>query len=419
MSIWGELKVIDKKGLFQSNNNTVSYPTGILALDYANGYWTKVREKPDGELIDKPVIGIPSGSLVSLISETGGGKTTFAIQIGWNIVKPFKNGMMCIVDCEKTTNLQRVMNLTHTSYEDPRVRLLKDATTIEDVLQMVNDICEVKESGGREFMYEVTGMSYDGKPFYIYEPTIFIIDSLPSFNSKEYNTEDLGNQIDQMKASKDITRFYTNVLDKCWKYNIIFIVINHIRSATVTNPYQTPPRGLLMINPMTETLPRGSVPQYFSNTYFRIRTKKSQAYTEKDYGFTGYRCEIQIAKSKTNNVGTSFPVTFNTAKGFDPIYSIYEFADSLGLIVGRNPKLKLQGFTEEDPAFDRKQWNNLMMLDTNFRRRVLQVLRPYYIALLGDKVVVDNENNVIDMRNVNGENVENLEYGSISLDEIS
>ena len=57
-----------------------------------------------------------------------------------------------------------------------------------------------------------------------------------------------------------------------------------------------------MINPNTESLPRGTVPQYFSNTYFRIKTNKSNAYTEKDNGFVGYKCEISLAKSKSNVV---------------------------------------------------------------------------------------------------------------------
>ena len=417
MPIWEDLKEIDKKGLFTGNNNTTSYSTGILTLDYAIGYWTKVMNE-DGELVDKPMLGIPAGNLISLISESGGGKTTFGLQVGWNIVKKFENGMLFMIDCEKTLSPQRMFNLIHTSYDDPRVVLDRENTSIEDVLSMFNHVCEIKEAGGKKYQYKIEHQSFDGKPFYMYTPTVFIIDSLPSFNSRDYNIEDLGNQIDQMKASKDITRFYTNILDRCWKYNIIFIVINHIRPATITNPYQHPPRGIMMINPMTETLPRGSVPQYFSNMYFRLRTTKSQSYTVKDYGFNGYRTEIQIAKTKTNQVGTSFPVTFNTAKGFDPIFSIYEFADSLGLIQGRQPYLSIKGFTEEDHKFDRKQFNSLMISDLNFRKRVLEILKPYYEALLGDKIIMNDNNEVTDYSIVNGEKVDALEYGSITLDDI-
>ena len=192
-----------------------------------------------------------------------------------------------------------------------------------------------------------------------------------------------------MKASKDITRFYTNVLDRALKYNFIFIVINHIRPNTVMNPYAQPPRGLLMINSQTESLPRGFVAQYYSNTYFRIKTKRSAAYTIEDDGFAGYKCEISLAKSKTNVVGTSFPVTFNSAKGFDPIYSIYEFASSLGLVQGRNPYLSIKGF--EERKFNRKEFISLMSVDKEFREGVLKVLKPYYEALLGTKKTEDSD----------------------------
>ena len=322
--------------------------------------------------------------------------------MGWNIVKPYEDGMLFFVDCEKTMTRQRMINLLNVDYDEPRIRLVKSHTSIEDVLDNFNKVCDLKEAGGKKYMYEV---KMGGRTFWQYVPTVYIIDSLPSFNSKEYNVEDLGNNIDQMKASKDITRFYTNVLDRAWKYNCIFIVINHIRPNTIMNPYAPPPQGLLMINPQTETLPRGTVPQYFSNTYFRIKTKKSAAYTIEDDGFVGYKCDIVLAKSKTNTVGTSFPVTFNSAKGFDPIYSIYEFANSLGLIQGRNPYLTIKGF--EDRKFNRKEFVSLMSVDKEFREGVLRVLKPYYEGLLGAKKTTEDD-----------ETSERLEYGDINLEEI-
>lgn len=326
--------------------------------------------------------------------------STLSIQMGWNIVKNFDDGMLAIIDCEKTNNRQRIANLTGTDYDEPRIVLTKTHTTIEDVLEMFNKMCDVKESGGKKFMYEV---KYGARSSWHYVPTVIIIDSLPAFNSKDYNVEDLGSNTDQMRASKDVSRFYNNVLDRAWKYNFIFIVINHIRPATIMNPYAQPPRGLMMINSQSETLPRGSVAQYYSNTYFRIKTNKSSKYDPDAFGFSGYKCEISLAKSKTNAVGTSFPVTFNTSSGFDTEYSMYEFASSLGLIQGRNPYLYLKGF--EDRKFSKKEFKGLMIHDTSFREGVIRVLKPYYYALLGEK------------KNLNEE--EGTTYGDITFDEMS
>lgn len=401
MSLSSELRSKDKHGYYTSNNNTVGYSTGIHALDYANGYWMEVRD-PDGTLRKVPFLGIAAGSLISIISETGGGKSTLAVQIGWNIVKPFENGYLIFIDCEKTMQPTRLAKLTNARPDEDRITLAKQDVTIEAVLNRFNEICELKEAGGKQYMYEVKDMSYDGKPFWVYAPTVFIIDSLPMFNSENYDEETMGNNIDQMKASKDITRFYTNIIDRAWKYNCIFIVINHIRPNPNVDRMNKPPRGLMMINQNTESLPRGAAPQYYSNTYFRIKTIKSSNYTIEDDGFRGYLSTISLAKSKSNSVGTSFPVVFNTQMGFDPIYSIFEFAKECGLIHGKNPYLTIGDYERK---FNRKQFNSLMFADSDFRENVIRIMKPYYESLLGAKDLMDGE-----------EEPTMLEYGSLSFE---
>ena len=172
----------------------------------------------------------------------------------------------------------------------------------------------------------------DGKPYKIYPPTVVVIDSLPSFNGRDYDDTSLGSNVDGMRGAKDVSRFFTNCLDNATKYNIVFLVVNHIRPKAEMNPYAQPPKGLMMLG-QAEQLPRGAVAQYYSTTYFRINAKRSDAYTMEDNGFTGFKCIIQLAKTKSNVVGTSFPIAF-TGDGFDPYYSIYEFANSIGLIKG-------------------------------------------------------------------------------------
>ena len=110
-----------------------------------------------------------------------------------------------------------------------------------------------------------------------------------------------------------------------------------------------------------------------------------------DNGFTGYKCTMQLAKSKSNVVGTSFPVAFISEIGFDPVYSIYEFANSIGMIGGRNPYLYIQGL--EQFKFNRKDFRSKMIQDIQFREAVLEVLRPHYDALLGSKKNLEEEEN--------------------------
>ena len=52
MSLVEDLRANDKKGLFKSNDEFVNYSTGLLPLDYANGFWmTEVDERQGKYLV--------------------------------------------------------------------------------------------------------------------------------------------------------------------------------------------------------------------------------------------------------------------------------------------------------------------------------------------------------------------------------
>ena len=378
MGFLEEFQANDKKGLFKSDNTTVTFPTGFHALDYGNGYYQTVMV--DGEYTYVKRLGIPPG-FTTIIGTTGVGKSTFSLCICGNIIRKYKNAQMIYFDCEKTMTMQRIIEVAKCSPNDSRFILNKTNTTIEDALEIINTICERKEANKNEIMIEIKDQSLDGKPYKIYPPTMIVIDSLPSFNSKDFDDKTLGNNIDGMRGSKDVSRFFSNCLDNCTKYNIIILVINHIRAKAEMNPYAQPPKGLMMLGQM-EQLPRGAVAQYYSNTYFRINGKRSDAYTVEDNGFTGFKCIVQLAKSKSNVVGTSFPIAF-TGAGFDPYYSILEYANSIGIMQGRNPYLYFTGL--DDLKFSRKDFVRRMKYEDGFATRIMEVIQPYLDMLLGDK----------------------------------
>lgn len=386
MGFLEELKSGDKKGLFRSDDNTVSFPTGFHALDYANGYYQTVKVNGEYKYIRR--LGIPPG-FTTIIGSTGAGKSTFCISAGWNIVKKFPTGQFIYVDCEKTMTKQRIIEVSGANPEDPRITLMKEHTAIEDVLELLDAIYEKKESNKNEIQVEVVGQSLDGKPYKIYPPTVVVIDSLPSFNGRDYDDSSLGSNVDGMRGAKDISRFFTNCLDNATKYNIVFLVVNHIRPKAEMNPYAQPPKGLMMLG-QSEQLPRGAVAQYYSNTYFRINAKRSDAYTMEDNGFTGFKCIIQLAKTKSNVVGTSFPIAF-TGDGFDPYYSIYEFASATGILQGRNPYLYFKG--AENLKFNRKDFVPRMKYEQGFGPTIMKLMYPYFDLLLGDKPKLNLDDN--------------------------
>jgi KaiC/GvpD/RAD55 family RecA-like ATPase len=387
MSLMAELDAGDKKGLFASNDTFVNYSTGILPLDYANGFWLTVDT---GEGYQKvPVTGIMGGTFVSVIGPTGSGKSTFADQMGYSIIKPFADGMLFHIDCELTNLKERMVQVTGTDPRDDRLRLKKEFIHIEDTMDMFNDICRVKEESGNLYKYEVEDRTFDRKKFLAYVPTVFVIDSLPSFNSKENRTdENLGSNMDAARAAKDVTRFFTNCLGRMMRYNITIITINHIVPKVVADPYNQPPKGLMMLKP-NEQVNRGYAAQYYSQNYFRLDMIKSNMYKVEDVGFQGCKASIQIAKTKTAFIGGTVDACFNGEIGFDPVFSMFEYAKSIGLIEGRNPFLYLHGLSEF--KFSRKDFRSKFLGESVFRNAFMNTVTPYLEAMLGSKELSEQD----------------------------
>ena len=382
MGLIDAIKAKDKKGLFNSDDTFINYSTGLLPLDYANGFWYEVEDEKTGEKKHIPITGVIGGTFITIVGTTGSGKTTLADFIGYSIIKRFEDGYMAHIDTERTALKPRICKITGADPEDPRISLHKSNVYIEDVLKMIDAIAEEKEAGGDMYRYEVKGKSYNGKPYKVYVPTVFIIDSLVSFYRKDANTEDLGTNMDGAREAKDIANFYNKCLANMQKYNITIICVNHLTPKVEADRFAAPPAGLIMLRP-GESIPRGLRPLYMSQNVFRCNAIKSNMYTKDDVGFDGFKITIQVAKSKTAFIGSSIDAAFNEATGFDPVYTMFEFASSLGLIQGRNPYLYLQGL--ESFKFSRKDFRRKFGEEDEFRHAFMETIQPYLESLLGNK----------------------------------
>lgn len=388
MSLIEEIDASDKKGIFASNDTFVNYSTGLLPLDYANGFWLNVNDDKEGPR-QVPITGIMGGTFVSIIGTTGSGKSTLTDQMGYSIIREFEDGMLFHIDCEQTNLKERMVQIMGTTHADPRIRLRKDMVHIEDVMEMFNKICEIKEEGGNRYKYEVSDRSYGREKFLAYVPTVFVIDSLPSFNSMDNHSEDdLGTNMDAAKAAKDVTRFFTNCLGRMMKYNITIFTVNHVVPKVITSIWDAPPRGIMMMG-KNEKVNRGYAAQYYSQNYFRVEQKKSNIYKEEQVGFQGCKASIQIAKTKTAFIGSTIDAAFNGPIGFDPVFTLYEFANSVGLIEGRNPYLYIHGF--DNMKFSIKDFRNKFTGEPVFRQTFFSVITPYLEAMLGSKTVTKQD----------------------------
>ena len=112
-------------------------------------------------------------------------------------------------------------------------------------------------------------------------------------------------------------------------------------------------------------------------------------YTKEDNGFEGIKCTIQLAKSKTNFIGATVDAALLGDYGFDPIYSLYEYCNSIGLVQGRNPYLYVQGL--ETMKFNRKDFRDKFKGEEIFRHSVLKTIKPHLESLLGSKSVTESD----------------------------
>jgi len=390
MSFIESLKANDKAGLFNSTDFFVNYSTGFLPLDYANGFMLEQADET-GNIQQIPIIGIMGGKFTIIIGWTGSGKTTLASQIAGNIVRPFEESIIQYIDSEHTALKPRLLQLTGFRQDDSRLILNTEHTSIEDVMNIVDMICEQREAGGNIYKYEIPYFKdVKGKPMKAYIPTVLVIDSLYTFCSKKFfdASDELDKGTGAMREARQVSEFFNKLLPLMERYSINVFCTNHIKPKGQLDRFATPAPQLMMLKP-DETVPKGFAPMYLAQNCFRLNSIKSNIYTVEDHGFSGVKTTCQIAKTKTTFVGASVDLTFNESFGYDPIYTLLEFANSKGLLMGRNPYIYFRGV--ETMKFNRKDFRHRMINDTEFRAMVFEELKPALLSMLGAKDFSDEK----------------------------
>ena len=153
---------------------SISYPTGFLNLDFANGFVQTVGGVPRFEL------GFTDGSINMIISDSGLGKTTLASQIACNMVRNFRTSAIFYEEAEVGTNIERIRRLSGFTEEEFKNRfIIRDAgITIESIYERAKMIHDIKIANPDEYTYDTGIKDPFGKSVIKYEPTIMILDSL-------------------------------------------------------------------------------------------------------------------------------------------------------------------------------------------------------------------------------------------------
>lgn len=243
--------------------------------------------------------GIPTGRLIELFGEEGGGKTTTALDIVANFQKMFPDKDVVYADLENTLDVEWARKI---GVDVDRITLLQPKVQpAEDIFQILLEITETGEVG------------------------LWVVDSVPCLVSKDDLEKDLTDSARVAGISGILTRFLRTVVGPCAKNNCTGIFINQIRDK-LNSPV-----------PMSST-PGGKALKHFCT--IRMEFRKGSYIDEKGKTLSRSSGEpnsqhIMVNMVKTKSCRPSRHVgyyTINYDKGIDYISDLIEMAIQFDII---------------------------------------------------------------------------------------
>lgn len=384
--IFDMLVAQDKKKIFDfSVTPSIGYPSGLIPLDYSNGYWARVNNHGNNKIPKKWLnIGTQGGTFYTIIGNSGVGKSALAIAMGSSMVKNFDFGEYYHIDAEGTSNPTRIQVLNkYTDDEMENKYHMPNIVYVEDLFTLIYELAQIKISN-KEFAYNTGCYAPNGNEIIIPQPTAVLIDSLPSMQTKDVeDSNELGSQTYNMRLAIAYNTFYKRLRPIIRDANITVFAINHIKEKPQMGFIKTQAK-IQYLKP-DENIPGGSGPIYYSQNLLRVIYRGK--YTKDKNGFDGFLVEALNIKSKTNKSGTAIHLVFHADKGFEPVLTMLKFADDHDLITGRNPYSYFKN--DPDHKFNTKNVDELMK-DERLFKAMMDACEPYLNEYLGNAIVDNN-----------------------------
>lgn len=370
--------------MMESNAMVDSYKTGFAALDYYLGFILDVFN-PDNTIKESyPVLGINGGCFFTDIGNSSTAKTALMVGIAGNIVRPFDAGLIIHLDLEQAMNITRSKTLLKFTAEEMHNKyvLRQMQTTIEEIKILIMELYKEKTSNPKKYMYDSGKLDEFGNPIVMYQPTIVIIDSIPSLTvklsetvSKEWSKlEEITSQTERMRMTGVISRFYTDVGPYLRAANIIVMGINHIK----VNPNMgiiKDPADLLYLK-QGETMPCGRAVYYYSHYMIKHVAIGSGKFNKEDDGFDGFLLRIEFIKSRSNQAGQHIELVYDKIKGFSIIRSGVHYAKENGLVGGN--KNSMYFINNKDTKFSLRNAEESF----NENRELYKIMYEHIVPLL-------------------------------------
>ena len=366
----------------------VLYPTGFLPFDFLNGY--RVHVKSETEDFWYNSVGIVDGSSTTVCGRSGAGKTTVALQMAANIVRPFPEATIFFDDIEGGSNATRRELLTHFTPEEAEQRIIyrNTAVSAENFYKRIASIYEIKMNNRADFEYDTGKLDSQGNKIYKLIPTVYILDSLAMLTPEKLTEEEeLSGQMSTTATAKTNTAVFKRIVPKLKAANIILFTINHINDKIEVNAFTHTKSQVSFLKP-GETLPGGKAALYLANNLIRVDDGAKLKETD-GLGINGKIVDFEIIKSRTNAAGRSVPMVFDFTNGFDDILSLFMFLKSTGAII-TGATCYLRG--HEDVKFRQRDFKNKLFNDPEFAKAFNEVARAELETLLGNPEVEDQKN---------------------------
>ena len=230
-----------KEDLFSINAAVDTYKTGIAPLDYALGYTVRVYDEEKNTVEEEyNALGISGGCNVMWIGKSSTAKTSTALLVAANIVRPYQNGTILHFDLEQAMNISRARAMTKFTVDEikgGKYVLRQSETSVEKIKRTIIKLYKEKKDHPELYTYKTGKKNEFGEEIVVYEPTVVLIDSIPSLSvelnendKKDFKKiEEITSQTDRMRLTGEIGRFYTDLLPYIKSVNIIIFSINHIK----------------------------------------------------------------------------------------------------------------------------------------------------------------------------------------------
>ena len=408
MSILKELEQEHvKSGLFSSDDMGFSYPLGFPILDQQLGFVQNITLK-DGSIYEQLRLGVPAGTFTQFIGPSSSGKTAAAIQAAWNIVEPYgEDAVVLHFDAEIATEPQRILDLTGIDVPtyDSRYKLFKDQSkmTFEATLKIINEFCKKKESNKENYMYNTGFKDIHGDDIYHFIPTAVIIDSQMRIVPESVNMEEMSGMTEAARNAIQRGNWYRNLLALANKYNINFIVVNHLGNDMDMAGKGAKAKQLTFI-PTGKNVPGGDKAVYYTSSFvlFQPVNSKDGIKHEETEGYNGLPVRASVCKSRSGAGGHTATLEFIQEAGFDPKLTLLNFAREKGMISGRNPKCYFTNYP--DVTFDTRVFLKEMTENPEIIRTLFKECKPELRNLLRKPADADDllrgSNTKLDTRNM-------------------